>query len=170
MTGAWGTSRLRPEGRSQGRRHHGRRSERGVVRGTRDDHGLATVELVLMTPVLFLVLSFLVVAGRLATVRGDVAAASRDAARAASRAATYDQATLEARTTAEASLGGRDVTCQNLTVTLGDPGTFRAGGTAAATVTCDVSLADVAIPGVPGQRRITDDSVEVIDTYRGVGP
>ena len=135
----------------------------------RGDRGFATIELVLMTPVLFLVLSFLVVAGRLATVRGDVAAASRDAARAASRAATNEQATLDARTTAEASLGGRAVTCQNLTVTLGDPATFRAGGTVAATVACDVALTDVAIPGLPGQRRISDDSVEVIDTYRG-GP
>ena len=42
----------------------------------RDERGMATVELVLMTPVLFLVLSFLVVAGRLTTVRGDVAAAA----------------------------------------------------------------------------------------------
>ena len=137
------------------------------MRRLRNDRGLATVELVLMTPVLFLVLSFLVVAGRLATVRGDIAAASRDAARAASRAATYEQATVDARTTAEASLGGRDVTCRNLTVTLGDPSTFRAGGTVAATVTCDVSLADVAIPGLPGERRLADESVEVIDAYRG---
>ena len=140
-----------------------------MCRRVRDERGLATVEFVLMTPVLFLVLSFLVVAGRLTTVRGDVAAASRDAARAASRAATYEQATFEARRTAEASLGGRDVTCKNLSVTLGDPVTFAAGGTVAATVTCDVSLADVAIPGLPGERRISDDSVEVIDVYRG-GP
>lgn len=135
----------------------------------RDDRGLATIELVLMTPVLFLILSFLVVAGRLATVRGDIAAASRDAARSASRAATYDQAAVDARTTAEASLGDRDVTCRNLTVTLGDPAAFRAGGTVAATITCDVSLADVAIPGLPGERQLSDTSVEVIDTYRG-GP
>lgn len=139
------------------------------MRRLRDERGLATIELVLMTPVLFLVLSFLVVAGRLTTVRGDIAAASRDAARAASRAATYDQATIDARRTAEASLGDRDVTCRNLTVVLGDPATFRAGGTVAATVTCDVSLADVAIPGLPGERRLSDESVEVIDVYRGVG-
>ena len=136
----------------------------------RDERGLATIELVLMTPVLFLVLSFLVVAGRLATVRGDVAAATRDAARAASRAATYEQAITEARTTAEASLGGRDVTCQNLTVTLGDATTFRPGGSVTATVACDVSLADVAIPGLPGARTIFGTSTEVIDLYRGGAP
>jgi Flp pilus assembly protein TadG len=135
-----------------------------------DERGLATIELVLMTPVVFLVLSFLVVAGRLATVRGDVAAATRDAARAASRAATYEQALTDARATAEASLGGRDVTCQNLTITLGDPATFRPGGLVAATVTCDVSLADVAIPGLPGTRTIGDTSREVIDAYRGGTP
>lgn len=139
------------------------------MRRCRDDRGLASIELVLMTPVLFLVLGFLVVAGRLAMVKGDIAAATRDAARAASRAATYEQAEVDARQIAEASLGRRDVTCQNLTVTLGDRSTFRAGGTVAATLSCDVSLADVAIPGLPGQRRVTHDSVEVIDAYRG-GP
>ena len=139
------------------------------MRGRRGERGLATIELVLMTPLLFLVLSFLVVAGRLATVRGDVAAASRDAARAASRAGSFEQAQLDAQTTAEASLGDRDVTCRNLAVTLGDAGTFRAGGTVTATVTCDVSLADVALPGLPGVRQLSDESVEVIDVYRG-GP
>ena len=133
----------------------------------RGDRGMAAIELVLMTPVLLLILGFLVVAGRLATVRGDIAAASRDAARAASRAGTYEQATTDARTTAEASLGGRDVTCGNLSVTLGDPSSFRAGGTVAVTVACDVSLADVAIPALPGHRVVTDRSAEVIDLYRG---
>jgi len=136
----------------------------------RGERGLATIELVLMTPVLFLVLSFLVVAGRLATVRGDVAAATRDAARAASRAATYEQALTDARAAAEASLGGRDVTCQNLTVTLGDAATFQPGGSVEATVSCGVSLADVAIPGLPGTRTIGDTSREVIDLYRGGTP
>lgn len=132
-----------------------------------DDRGLATIELVLMTPVLLLVLSFLVVAGRLTTVRGDVASSTRDSARAASMASTYEQALVDARSTAEASLGGRDVTCRNLSVKLGDPTTFVPGGTVAVTVTCEVSLADVAIPGLPGTRRISDSSVEVIDRYRG---
>jgi Flp pilus assembly protein TadG len=135
----------------------------------RDERGLATVELVLMTPVLFLVLSFLVVAGRLTTVRGDVAAAARDAARAASRAATFEQATQDATATAEASLGGRDVTCRAVAVQLEDPAAFRAGGTVAVRVSCGVSLADVAIPGLPGERTVEHRSVEVIDVYRGDG-
>lgn len=135
----------------------------------RDERGLATIELVLMTPVLFVVLGFLVVAGRLTTVRGDVAAAARDAARAASRAATFEQASEDARSTAAASLGGRDVTCRDLTVELEDPATFHAGGSVAVNVACGVSLADVAIPGLPGARTVAHRSVEVIDTYRGQG-
>ena len=133
----------------------------------RDERGMATVELVLMTPVLFLVLSFLVVAGRLTSVRGDVAAAARDAARAASRAATFEQATQDATRTAEASLGGRDVTCRDLAVELKDPAAFHPGGTVTVRVACDVSLADVAIPGLPGARTIEHRSIEVIDVYRG---
>lgn len=120
-----------------------------------------------MTPVLFVVLGFLVLAGRLATVRGDIAAATRDAARAASLAATYGQAVVDARATAEASLGDFDVSCRDLDVSLGDRRTFQPGGTVTTTVSCEVSLTDIAIPGVPGSRRVGATSVEVIDLYRG---
>jgi Flp pilus assembly protein TadG len=140
-----------------------------MIRRCRDERGLASIELVLLTPVLLLALGFVVVAGRLGTVRGDVAAAARDAARAASMASSYEQAATAATTTATAVLGGREVTCRTLEVALGDPGAFRPGGQITVDISCQVSLADVAIPGLPGTRTVGARSVEVIDTYRA-GP
>lgn len=141
----------------------------GVSVRWRDERGMATAELVLLTPVALVVLAFLVIAGRLSTTTADVAAAARDAARAASLTQTYEQAVDAATTTAGASLAAHDVTCRNLTVTGGDPSTFVAGGEITITVSCDVSLADVALPGIPGTRSIAKASTEVIDRFRGVG-
>ena len=49
-----------------------------------DARGSASLELVLVTPVVLLLLLFVVCAGRLAEARADVDRAARDAARAAS--------------------------------------------------------------------------------------
>ena len=135
----------------------------------RDERGMATAELVLLTPLAVVVLAFLVIAGRLATITADVAAASRDAARAASLAQTHAQAVTAATTTAEASLADQDVTCGTLTVTVGDASTFVAGGEVTVAVSCDVALGDVAIPGIPGSRTVGATSVEVIDRFRSIG-
>ena len=140
-----------------------------MKRRASDERGLATVELVLLTPLALVVLAFLVIAGRLATVTSDVAAASRDAARAASLAQTHGDALVAATTTAQASLAEQDVTCRNLTVTAGDASTFVAGGEITVAVSCDVHLADVALPGIPGTRTVASASTEVIDRFRGIG-
>ena len=134
-----------------------------------DESGLATVELVLLTPLALVVLAFLVIAGRLSTTTADVTAASRDAARAASLGQTYDEGLAAASETAHASLAAQDVTCRNLLVTGGDPTTFVAGGEITITVSCDINLADVALPGIPGTRTVASTSTEVIDRFRGVG-
>lgn len=134
-----------------------------------DERGMATIEAVLLTPLALVVLAFLVIAGRLSTVTADVAAASRDAARAASLTQTYEEGVAAAQRTAQASLAAQDVTCRNLTVTGGDPATFVAGGEITITLSCDVTLADVALPGIPGTRTVASTSAEVIDRFRGVG-
>lgn len=139
-------------------------SRHGVPR--RDERGMATAEAVILTPLALVVLSFLVVAGRLTTVNNDVAAASRDAARAASMAQSYDTAGVAAEAAAAASLDGQDVTCRRLTVSLGDPAAFQPGGEVAVRVTCEVVLSDVALPGIPGARDVGHTSVEVLDRWR----
>ena len=135
----------------------------------RSERGTATIELVLLTPLALAVLGFLVIAGRLSTTTADVAATSRDAARAASLTQTYDEALDAADRTAAASLAAKHVTCQNLTVTGGDPSLFVAGGEITITVACSVDLADVALPGIPGHRTVSATSTEVIDRFRGIG-
>ena len=131
--------------------------------------GSAAVELVLVTPVLIALMLFVVAGGRLASSRADVDAAARDSARAASIARSPATAERDGTIAAEATLTDRDVTCRTLTVTI-DTADFRPGGTVAATVSCDVELADLTGLGFPGRRTISSRFVEPVDAFRGVTP
>jgi Flp pilus assembly protein TadG len=132
-----------------------------------DDRGSAAVELVLVTPVLIALMLFVVAGGRLASSRADVDAAARDSARAASIARSAALAERDGRSAAEATMTDRGVSCRTLAVTI-DTGQFRAGGTVAATVSCDVELADLTGLGLLGRRTVMSRFVEPVDTFRGV--
>ena len=130
-----------------------------------NERGGAAVELVLLTPLLILLMLFVVELGRFGVARGDVDGAARDAARAASLRNTAADATTSARDAAEASLAGRDVTCRPLNVAV-ETGGFAPGGFVAVTVSCSVDLADVTLLGVPGSKQFTSRFVAAIDSYR----
>ncbi|MEW6473141.1 MAG: TadE family protein [Actinomycetota bacterium] len=132
-----------------------------------DQRGSAAVELVLVTPVLIALMLFVVAGGRLASARADVDAAARDSARAASIARSPATAEREGTTAAHANLTDRGVTCRTLTVTI-DTSEFRPGGRVAATVSCDIELADLTGLGLPGRRTVSSRFVEPIDAFRGI--
>ncbi|MDA8282563.1 MAG: pilus assembly protein, partial [Actinomycetota bacterium] len=88
-----------------------RRSAAGVRRALRDERGAVATELVLLTPLLILMLLFVVALGRLAGARIDVDGAAAQAARAASIATTPGGATAAAQQAAAAALGSDHVTC-----------------------------------------------------------
>lgn len=133
----------------------------------RSDRGSATTELVLLTPVLVLMLLFVVALGRFAATRADVDAAARDAARAAANARSAPAALERGDTAARTALHGGSVTCRSLSVDVATV-EFRAGGTVTATVSCTVALGDVTGLGLPASRTITARFTAPIDVYRGV--
>jgi|SRR5579884_3015836 len=135
----------------------------------RRQQGSAAVELVLLTPVLVVLLLFVVAVGRLAETRGDVDAAARDAARAASIARGPDSARTDGEAAARQRLAEGRVTCRTLDVQL-STAEFRSGGTVAATVGCVVDLSDLTLLGVPGTRRVSATFAEPVDIFRAVGP
>lgn len=134
-----------------------------------NDRGSATLELVLVTPLLLLMLLFVVFLGRLGQARNDVDRAARDAARAASLARTPADADVAGRVAADDTLRAGGVSCRNMTVIIDTSG-FAAGGEVAATVTCTVELADVAELTVPGTKTLTAAFTEPVDTFRGIRP
>lgn len=130
------------------------------------EEGSVTTELVLVTPVLLLLLAFVVLAGRVGGVQQQVIAAADEAARAASLRATAGAGQVAAVEVAEGNLADAGVSCRDVGVGV-DTSAFGRGGHVGVTVTCAVGLDDVAFVGLPGQRRFTATSTEVIDRFRG---
>ena len=131
------------------------------------ERGSATLELVVLTPVLVGLLLLVVAAGRLVDARNAVVGAARSAARAASTARTADQARREATAIAEARSrpGPR---CGHLAVDV-DTSAFRSGGTVTATVTCSVALTDLVGLRLPGSRTLTARATEPLDSFTRIG-
>ena len=75
------------------------------------DAGSATVEFVILAPLLVALVLFVALCGRLVTAQLDLDAAAHGAARAASIDRTVPAATADARQTALDTLAARGVTC-----------------------------------------------------------
>ena len=147
-----------------------RRSAAGVGRALRDERGAVATELVLLTPLLILMLLFVVALGRLAGARIDVDGAAAQAARAASIATTPGGATAAAQQSVAAALGSDHVTCATLQVAT-DTARFAPGGSVTVTVTCAVALSDLAGLRLPATEQVSSTAASVIDTYRSTpGP
>lgn len=114
------------------------------------ERGSASVELVLLTPLLVTLILFAVLLGRLGTARLQVDSAARQAARSASLARTAPAA--QARATAADALAGQHITCATLTVDV-DLDAFAPGGMVTVRVSCVVSLAQLGLLHTSRARR-----------------
>jgi len=130
------------------------------------ERGSAAAELVLVTPLLFLLLLFAVAAGRLVQARLDVDSAAQQAARAASLARTPAAASAQATEVAQSALGGQSVTCDPAVITPGT-GDFVPGGQVTVRVSCTVHLSGLSLLRIPGTETITSTFTSPIDVYRG---
>jgi len=141
-----------------------RRAATPTTRRVSDDRGSYTVELVLWTPVLALLLVVIVAAGRIVAAGSDATEAARDAARAASLQTSMPKAKQAAQQAARASFGEQGDTCQKLTVKV--TGSVTPGGLVTVAVSCTASLSDLAIPGAPGHRTLSSTSTAPIENTR----
>ena len=130
------------------------------------ERGSAAAELVLVTPLLFLLLLVAVAAGRLVQARLDVDSAAQQAARAASLARTPQAAGAQAQQVAQAALAGQSVTCDPAVITP-DTGDFTPGGEVTVQVSCTVHLSGLGLLRIPGSETITASASSPIDVYRG---
>ena len=135
-----------------------------------DESGSVATELVLLTPLLILMLLFVVALGRTVSARMEVDGAASQAARAASIGRDPATATAMAQQAATRALGTDHVTCGDLTVTT-DTADFAPGGQVRVTVTCTVDLADLlGLRLLPASQTFSSTATSVIDTYRSASP
>jgi len=133
------------------------------------ERGSAAVEITLLTPLLVIMMLFVVFLGRVTEAQAVISDAAHQAARAASIAPTPAAAAAQAQQAAATALSGRGLACQHFTVTM-DLAGFTPGGTVRATVTCTTRLSDLALLDVPGSRTLSATFSSVIDTYRSESP
>lgn len=128
--------------------------------------GSMSIEIVLLTPVLMAFTLLIVAGGRFIAVQGQIDAAARDAARAASvqrDGSSAGQAALDTW----AATRPDTATCATPAV---DDGGFRPGGSVTVRVSCQVSYAGLGLIGLPGSADVTSSGVAPIDLYRRTGP
>jgi Flp pilus assembly protein TadG len=133
------------------------------------ERGSAVIEAAIGVPAFMLFVLLIIAGGRLAIADQAVQAAAADAARAASISRTQSQAEAHGTSSAAATLDRQGLRCTSLQVGVDTSGFGAPVGTPArvsATVTCVADLSDLAIPGLPGHRRITATMSSPIDTYR----
>lgn len=135
------------------------------LRGHREDHGSAAIELTLIAPVLIVILLFVVGLGRMAHARQQVESVAADSARAASLERNTALSAQAARTAATRSLGAAGVSCADLDVNT-DLSSYQPGGRVTVTVACTTRLRDVMLAGFPGSRIFTATSSVPIEIFR----
>lgn len=134
-----------------------------------DQRGAASVELVILVPVLVLMLAVLVAGGRLWFARASVVEASQSAARAASLARSSGEARDAGRRAGSRILATDGLRCAGDSVSV-DTGAFGVPvgtpATVTASVTCRVPFADLSLPGMPGSITVRSTGAAALDTYR----
>lgn len=126
----------------------------------RDERGSMAVEVVILAPLLMMFVLLVVAAGRYVGVEGDIEAAARDAARAASLENTRGEAEQAARSTIAASLDGSDCAVGY------DDANWGPDGTVSVTLRCRVPYDDLGLLGLPGSVEIEAESHVRLDPYR----
>lgn len=139
-------------------------------RAARDpEKGSATIEAVIVAPVLGLVVLLIVFGGRVAVAHQSVQTAAFEAARAASLARVPAPAQDDAVAAAHTSLANQDVRCATIDIALDTSGLtapVRTPSAVSATVTCHVDLSDLGVPLMPGTRVVTATMTSAVDMYR----
>lgn len=136
--------------------------------GGERERGSAAIEAAMLVPLFLVLLSLVVMAGRIRSADGTVVEAARDGARAASLADTAAGARAAGVAAADDTLQSQGMSCtvpapdtNNMFPALG------AIGTVSVTVTCHISMAGLLVAGIGGPSvTVSEKFVAVVDTYR----
>jgi Flp pilus assembly protein TadG len=135
-----------------------------------DDRGNAPLELLMLAPIILLLISMIVAAGRITVAQGAADAAAREAARQASIAPNQAAAEQAAMSSATNALRADGLDCEPQVSLPGLGAAFGSPiGTSApvrARVTCTVRLSDLLVPGLPGSLSLSASFTSPLDPYR----
>lgn len=131
--------------------------------------GAVTTEVALYVPAAVVLICLVWAFGATVNASSAVDSAARNAARQASIARTADRARRDATATARQILDEHHLRCHAITVTVDTSGFAVPVGQPAEVsvdVTCQISLADLYVPGLPGDKTIHEQGISPLDTFR----
>lgn len=126
----------------------------------RNECGSMAVEVVILAPILMMFVMLVVAGGRYVSVQGDIEAAARDGARAASLQDTRGEAKQAALSTITSSLDGSDCAIGY------NDANWGPDGSVSVTLRCRVPYDDLGLLGLPGGVTIEAESHVRLDPYR----
>jgi Flp pilus assembly protein TadG len=127
------------------------------------------VSAAILMPLFALVLLAVAAGGRVSNAADATNQAARAAARIASIQRDPNLAETAATNAARATLDSKGLSCGTMTVAVDTDGLLRPLGqpaTVTATVSCQVKLAALAFPGIPGDRTVTATFTSPVDPNR----
>lgn len=127
----------------------------------RDDRGSASVELVILAPLVGVLLLAVVVVGRVQVARADVEGAARSAARELALARDPNAVITTVESGLAATLNVGSPSCRSMSFT-----PAVSAGWVTVTVACAVDLDAVSVLPLPGSMTVTGTATEAIDAYR----
>ena len=133
------------------------------------DAGDATLELVILAPVVLILIGLLIAGGRASVAQGAVDAAARDAARQASIARTPAEAQATATASAKFELRQGSLDCTpvvHVTATAAFAVPVGQPSQIVARVSCTVPLSGLLLPGLPGSKTLSASFTSPLDPYR----
>ncbi len=129
------------------------------------ERGSMAAEAVLLTPLIFLLILFVVAFGRVEQARIEIANAARGSVEAAVVWPTASQAIAAGEATGAFTLHSSRISCTKYRVEI-NTSNFVPGGSVGSTIYCTVLLSDVAFPGLPGSLTLTGHASAPLETYR----
>ena len=139
------------------------------MKGSGDERGAAAVEAALLIPLLVFLLTACLGGWRGWWAHSQVTAAASGAARLVSLQHSPGVARTKATALVNADLTTSGVVCAGSSVDVDDAALAKAPGITgevSVTVSCQVDLRDLLLPGVPGTITVTSAAVERVDTFR----
>lgn len=133
------------------------------------ERGSAAIEAAIGLPAFVLLVGLILCGGHYANAHQSLQSAAAEAARTASIARDAHTARTDATAAATSSLASQGIPCHQVDVDV-DTADFAKQpgqpGTVTVTISCVLDLSDLALPGVPGSRKLGATMSSPIDTWR----
>jgi hypothetical protein len=139
----------------------------GSCRRRRDESGSLAVEMAMVAPGLLLIFALIFAYGRAGQVNGTLESGTRDAARSATLARSYDEALDRATAVLLDAIRNTPQSCQD-SADLDIVGDYEPGDPITVRARCTYDLSDLGLPGAPGDLTAESSFTSMLDPYRGV--